>query len=244
MDDEIKRLVEQGRAAYSENNYDRAVSIFEKLVQHSVRYADIYNMMGVIFYTRNNLSGARNFFRRALQINPNFANAAGNLMLVLNDLGVPMEERMAEFRELHAQVPKAEQLDDYIKAKLANMYADIGDIYDGANQFDNAVVVYRKALDLCPDYMDIRQKLARSLKSMDLLEEAVEQCRVILEKRPDHHSARCLMGLCHYLQDQPDEAARQWRTVLAKAPDHKLAGVYLRSMASGAVDQKLTLDES
>ncbi len=243
MSEDIKRLLEQGKAAFDKRDYKKALTIFTEVLRQSSGFADVYNMIGIIFHEQGNHRAARNAFKHALEINPNFADAALNLMITLNDMGVPQEERKAEFDSLKVKVPVRNELDDYLKAKLANKYAEIGRIYLSVGKADLAIAEFERALELKPEYFDIRLLLATALKEKGDLRAAIAECRSILSSRPDMLDARTLLGLCFHMQGEDENAIREWKKVLEKNPEHRLAKIYLSTVEEREENEKESLDD-
>ena len=230
MDDELKRLLEQGRAAFAQKDYQRALTLFSEVIKLSGSFADVHNMLGMIFHRQGNYPAARNAFKRSLEINPDFAEPAMNLMVTLNDMGVPQEERRQEFDRLGVAVPQRGALDDFLKSKLANMYYDIGRIWDSVDKYDQAVDEYKRALKLKPEYHDIRLALAGAYRKMDQVRDAIAECHAILTRKASYVAARNLLGLCFHIQGEEDKAIAEWGKVITEDPDNRLAKVYLASV--------------
>ena len=230
MDDELKRLLEQGRTAFAQQDYQRALTIFSEVIKLSGAFADVHNMLGMIFHRQGNYPAARNAFRRALEINPEFAEPAMNLMVTLNDMGVPQEERRVEFERLGVDVPQRGSLDDFLKSKLSNMYYDIGRIWDSVDKYEEAIDEYKRALKLKPEYHDIRLSLAGAYRKLDRVRDAIAECHAILTRKSTYTAARNLLGLCFHIQGEEEKARAEWEKVIADEPDNRLAKVYLASV--------------
>ena len=84
----LKQAVALGREHYEKREYDKAERhLCDVIAPGGHRYADIHNMMGVIHHDRGRLEAARESFKRALEINPSYTEAALNLAVTYNDLG-------------------------------------------------------------------------------------------------------------------------------------------------------------
>lgn len=230
MEKDIKQLLDMGRAAFEKNDYARALAFFSEILGESGQFADVYNMLGVIFYDKGNYPAARTAFRRALEINPDFSDAALNLIITLNDMGVQESDRKATLESLGVKVPQRDDMDEYVKNRLANRYCEIGEIYAGINRFDEAIEEYKRALALRPEFHDIRLLMAVACKNKGDLAAAIAECSIILNKKPEFHEARNLLGLCHHIAGDNDSAMTQWRQVLSLDRENKLAKLYLSSV--------------
>ena len=164
MDERIRRMLAVGKEHYESGDFTRAEEVLTQIVEENRGFADIHNMLGVIYHAQNKFSQAEECFEEALSINANYTEAALNLSVTYNDLG-----KYAEAREIYANAmsrSKSEprSLDPFAKGKIANMHANLGSAYHGIGLFDEAVREYRNALDLCPTFVDIRTKLGIVLR--------------------------------------------------------------------------------
>src|SRR5690349_9514113 len=128
MDEHLKQLLALGREHYGRSEYDKAEYLLRQVVGKTDRYADVYNMLGVIAYSRGDFKDAETSFERAVQLNPNYTEALLNLMVAYNDLG-----RYDDARKIYSKVRKVGNLggeaDPYAKGKIANMHADLSQAY-------------------------------------------------------------------------------------------------------------------
>ena len=138
--DDSRNLFSEGKRAFQQHNYETAQKLFTKLIRKRPYFADVYNMLGVIYHNSGQFNDAVKFFEKALKINPKYTEALLNLAVLYNDLG-----KYKRARELYAKVQeksreqKGSKMDPFIRAKLANRHAEIGDIYEGIGFFREAV---------------------------------------------------------------------------------------------------------
>src|ERR1700755_210940 len=102
-----------------------------QIVREHQGFADMFNMLGVIHHGHGRFSQAQEMFEHALQINPNYTEAALNLAVPYNDLG-----KYAQAKEVYAHAiarsrEQPRQLDPFAKGKIANMHARVADAYVG-----------------------------------------------------------------------------------------------------------------
>jgi len=101
MDDHFKQLLLLGREHYAKREYDKAEPLLRQVAKHTDRLADVFDMLGVIAHNRGDFTLARDWFERALVLNPSYTEAQLNLMVTLNDLG-----NDAEAQKLYGQLRK------------------------------------------------------------------------------------------------------------------------------------------
>jgi tetratricopeptide (TPR) repeat protein len=87
MDEQIKQLLLLGREHYAKREYEKAEDLLRQVAKQTDRFADVFDMLGVIAHSKGSFMLARDWFERALILNPNYTEAQLNLMVTLNDLG-------------------------------------------------------------------------------------------------------------------------------------------------------------
>jgi len=227
--DEARNLFSEGKKAFQLHQFDRAQKLFSQLIKKNPYFADVYNMLGVIQHNAGQFSDATRYFEKALKINPKYTEALLNLAVLYNDLG---EYKKA--RKLYAKVQakskehKGGKMDPFIRAKLANRHAEVGDIYEGIGFYKEAIEEYHKALKLAPTFHDIRCKLAICLREQGKYTDSVKEFRKILKSNPKYYYAQVQLGVTQYASGKPKDAVKQWNKVLKDQPSHEGAKMYLR----------------
>jgi tetratricopeptide (TPR) repeat protein len=233
LDQNAKQLVTLGREFYIAGEYDKAERYLGKLVADGeCHFADVYNMLGIIYHSRAQFARAQAAFEEALRINPRYTEAALNLSVTYNDLGKYAEAKDTYQAALGRARARSGDIDPFVKGKIANMHADLGDVYRGIGQFLAAVREYKKALELGPHFPDIRVKLGKTYQDMGDVEAAVEEFRAVLAERPGFVPAILCLGLALYALGQRDDAAAQFEEALRVDPTEKRAPIYLNMVRS------------
>ena len=102
--DAARDLVMRGREHYTAREYDKAQTCLEAVLKEDLAYADVYDMLGVIYHQQGRLTDAEAMFREALRINPGYTEAALNLAVTCNDLGKYREAKDVYQRAMTASV--------------------------------------------------------------------------------------------------------------------------------------------
>jgi tetratricopeptide (TPR) repeat protein len=201
--------------------------------------------LGLVYHHLGDYVQAQRSFERALALNPEYVEAALNLAIVCNDLGQHERARdlyqAAVAQAARGRAPRDgsgdEPLDAWSKAKIANLHAAVAEGYASVRRPRDAAVEYRKALQLCPQFVDLRLKLAQCLTDAGQRAEALAEHRAAAESAPAFLPARVALGISLYASGRVDEAAAEWEEVLRIDPGHRAAAMYLklaRSRALGA----------
>lgn len=233
MDDRTRRLLQRGRDHYHANEYDKAERALSPLARERHPFADVYGMLGVIYHQKGRLKEARAMLEEALRLNPGYTEAALNLAVTYNELGKYQEAKLTYERMMASRrVGGDQQLDPFVKGKIANMHAEVAGAYDQAGQFAAAADEYRRALSLCPHFVDIRTRLGASLRAAGDLPAAEREFQTAKGDNPNLVAPRLQLGMTYYAGGRYEDAAREWREVLAMEPENKFAKLYMRLLTA------------
>lgn len=231
MATDLRELFELGKRHFEGKHYARAEQIFQKIIKSGARYADVLNMLGLIYHLEGKFNNALASFEGALKINPDYHEATLNLAVLYNDLG---EYKKA--KALYARVGKKKGPRDFepiLKAKIANMHAHLGDAYRGVGKVVEAIEEYKKALKLCPAYADIRTKLGIAYRENNQKDLAAKELAAAVSEAPAYKPAHIQLGITYFSMGQKGKAAKAWKTLLAKDKDNAIAKVYLNLCQNG-----------
>jgi len=228
MDDTLKQALALGRGYFLKKEYGLAEQYLTELVEQNQSFADVYNMLGVIYHDQGQYQKAQRAFEAALRINPSYTDAALNLAVTYNDTG-KYEEAQETYRlALSRSGARPGKLDRFVQGKLANMYADIGDVYLSSGHYSEAIAEYRRALELGPGFVDIRARLAGALRDAGQRDEAIREYEEVVRQHPTYVLARLNLGLSLFTAGRKAEAAKHWQAVLEISPGNRNAEMYLR----------------
>jgi tetratricopeptide (TPR) repeat protein len=93
---------------------------------------------------------------------------------------------------------------------------------------DEGVREYSKALDLCPEFVDLRVALGNVYRDMGMYNAAVAEFEHAKRLRADFLPARINLGVVLYSLGRRDEAIAEWQAALDHDPANKSASLYLR----------------
>lgn len=227
MDEALRQLLTLGRSHFDKGQYFEAERYLNEVLEHSQAFADVYNMLGVIAHGRGDVAQAQRAFEAALRANPVYTDAALNLAVTYNDQGLYAQARDVYDRALGGMRAGVNQLDPFVQKKISNMYAEIGDAFAAAGRFDLAVDEYRRAVELGPNFADIRLKLAEALRDSGRVEEALSEHERVVANKPGYTAAQLRYGVTLYSAGRRAEAQRVWERVQQDDPTNRLAGTYL-----------------
>jgi tetratricopeptide (TPR) repeat protein len=228
MDEHVKQLLLLGREYYEKGELDKADGMLRQLIEQGVdRFADVFDMLGVIAHQRGALRDARSYFERAVTINPNYTEAQLNLMVTLNDLG-EFEAARQLFAQLRQRGEATHELDPFARGKIANMHADTSHAYQDVGMLVEAIGELEKAVLLCPNFADLRTRLGVLYRDTGDKARARQQFEAAKEVNPKYAPARLALGVMHLSGGEPQQAMAELQAVLASDPENKSAEMYLR----------------
>ena len=227
MDDHIKQLLLLGREHFSKREYDKAEPLLRQVAKQTDRFADVFDMLGVIAHSRGDFTLARDWFERALVLNPNYTEAQLNLMVTLNDLG-----DYAEAAKLYGQIKRRggqrEVADMFVKGRIANMHAEISQAYSDVGMQVEAIHELEKAVALCPSFPDLRTRLGVQYRDAGDRVRALEQFEKAKADNPEYLQARLMLGVLHLSGGDQEAAEREFAAVLERDPGNTSARMYRR----------------
>lgn len=228
MQDDIRNWIEQGKFFFKTENYRKAEELFRKVVGKKKEFADVYNYLGLIAHEKGRYDDAITSFEKALQINPRYTEALLNLSILYNDMGeYNKAKKLVEQSKKDASKTKT-AIDPFIRSKLANKHAEVGDWYRGVGAYDQAIEEYRKALEMEDRYVDIRTKMAVCQRESGRLKEALAELQRAVKDNPKFHDAAVQLGVTQYALGKKTEARKVWKDAAKRFASSRTLKMYLR----------------
>ncbi|MCH7644727.1 MAG: tetratricopeptide repeat protein [Myxococcales bacterium] len=222
-----RRDYELGRRCFERGDAETSLPHLTRLIQ-TRNFADVHYMIGILYNREGDFSAAGHSLREALKINPSYTEALLALANVYEGQGD--FERSREIAERAGSVARSanDVLDATTRGKLANLQAALGDAYCEVGELREAIEAYRKALDRCPNFPDIRNRLGIALRDAGLPDRALAEFRRVLRSHPGFCNAAVQLGVTLYSLGRAEEATHEWEAVLSEHPEREDARMYLR----------------
>jgi tetratricopeptide (TPR) repeat protein len=155
--------------------------------------------------------------------------------LVLNELG-RTEDAEEAFASAGSQLERSTAgLPTPIAGQLANRHADLAESYAGAGALGRAIAEYERALELGPEFHDLRYRMARLLLETGRSLEAREELEKVVAANPSFVDAEAALGLARYLSGDAAGAREVWQACLARRPENARVEAYLSMLARAEV---------
>jgi adenylate cyclase len=208
-------------------------------------------LKGMFHWQRLNpedLEAAVQYFESALKKDPNYVPALIGMCLVGGGYGIlgvtPPNETAAKLIAARKKVLRLEDKPAEVHY-LLGMHRTWGEM-----AWEKAEESYRKAIELNPNYPDVRAYYSHYLFIMHRPEEAMVQIERTMELDPFNPLFQSLYGVDLLFLRRYDEAIEQFQTVLKTVPNHGVAADMLavayhqKGMYKEALEQKKAYYES
>lgn len=227
MDSEFELLYHQAAVLFQKGQYDEAETLFLKLnTQRPQGFADIFNKLGFIAQWRGEYDKAAENYQKALELNPNYTEAALHLAVTYNEIGLYDEAVKAFARAASLTGTQPKSPDPYTRGKLANEHAALGDQYYALGLHDDALREYRRALTLRSNFADILTKVGIVLRDKGDLDEAIRAFMQAKEVNPRYSDAIIHLGITYYIKGFSNLARSEWEALKDVAPQSHSALLY------------------
>lgn len=223
--DELQNQIKLGKDLARAKEYHKAEEIFLRILKkHDL--ADVFNSLGLLYADQCKFNFAEIAFKKALSINPNYMEAALNLSVVYNNLGLGKKSKEI-YQKLKAYGAKSRgAMDPMLMARLANLHAEIGDLYHSVGEYKLAIAAYEQAVDLCPQFIDIQTKLATAYREIGKTSAALKIFTKNKKAAAKFAPYWIALGVTHYSKNKRAEAKKAWATALKIEPKNSVAKAY------------------
>ena len=139
---------------HSQGNITEAANYYQYLIDQGFCDYMVFSNYGVILKNLYKSQEAEFLYRKAIELNPNFADAHFNLGNILRDLGKSKDAELSTRKAIELKP-------NYVEAhsNLGNILKDLGNLQD-------AELSTRKAIELNPDYAEAHSNLGNILKDL------------------------------------------------------------------------------
>ncbi len=228
----VRETSARGHAAWEQDDFATAYQHFRAILEDHPNFADIRHRAGLCLAMMGDAEGALEQFDEALKVNESYAEALLNRALVLNDLG-RFEEASESFHRASAvDVRDSGAFPSHMGNQLANAHGRTGDLYMAADRPEEAASEYATAVEIRPNFLDLRFKLAEAYMDLDMWVDARLHLKEILSVNPQFGGARIRLGALLNRMGDAEGARREWERCAEQNPDDRRIQAYLASLKS------------
>lgn len=203
----IPEALELAWQHYAAGRLPQSASLYRQIIQADSNQPVALHLLGLIEHQTGNGEAAVDLIRKAVTLQPKYAEAHHNLGIVLLRLN-RLDEAAVSFQDASIAQP------DYVEAyiNMANILKDQGNMeaaleqyhkaikikpdharahyslglaFQDAGELETALVNYRKAISLNPGYFEALNNIGNAYRSLGRLNEAADSYRKVLEIKPE-----------------------------------------------------------
>lgn len=191
--------------------------------------AETQYILGTIFHRENRFSEAVERFQRALQLDPQFTDAAISLSIIYNDTGHYQEgKKVFEQAELAASRKSGSPSPSVVVSKeISEKHLELGNLYRSLQRFDEAANEFLKASRIDPQNIEARILLAKTHGQRGQMKLAQQELENLVRENPDHISARVHLALLYYAIGNVVDAQIELHEAQLKDPNNRQVKMYL-----------------
>lgn len=224
---QLENQIQIGKEYAKSKDYKRAEEIFLKVLEkHPL--ADVYNALGVTYADSGDFKAAEFCFKKALSINPQYMEAALHLSVLYNNLGFQKKSKEIYLKLKKYGARSKGAVDAMLLSRIANLHAEIGDLYHGVGEYKDALRAYEEAAALQPTYLDIQTKLAIVYRETGKKAKALKILKKHQSKATRYAPLWMALGVTYYSMGKRKEALKAWKKALQIDPKNISAKAYLR----------------
>ena len=142
---------------------------------------------GVAYYDKDMYDEAIAEYKKAIKINPNYAEAHCVLGLVYAYKGGMFDEAIAEYK-------KAIE----INPNYAEAHYNLGAVYRRKGMFDEAIAEYKKAIEINPNLAEAHDSLGLAYFRKGMYNEAIAEYKKAIEIDPEFAKTHYYLALAYY----------------------------------------------
>lgn len=212
----VNSLIGLGQCRLALQQIEESVAALEKAVGLASDFADAHYNLGRAYMEQNLREKAINEFKEALNINPKY-RAAKSLMSALMKSADGRVRVGESDRELSAA---EEQL-----SRQANIHFHMGNALLQKNLLKEALVEFKEAVRLRPNYPDIRNRLGELYMRRGQFSLAEEEFLVALKINPKYVAAMLNIAECYRMHSELhlQKAEEGYHKVLQADPENMKA---------------------
>lgn len=249
----VESYIEYARELTSKEKYSEATQTLEKAIELQPGYADVQHTLGTLYEKIGRGVEARDRFKKALDINPNYFSA--RVMLAKSYIGDRNYQRTLEELSTCLSVAPTFYV-DHVK-NLINLVRNDAPADERETIFhqlleekpsssqvskqialeairngdcDFALAELKKSLSMNPDYPDLHNIMGIAYANKGLTDDAILEFEMALKIHPDYLKARLNLALTLYEKGDSEAAMKNLMVVLKLDPNNELAQNLLKEL--------------
>ena len=178
-----EQIINQAFKIHSQGNISEATKLYQYFINQGFKDHRVFSNYGAIAKDLGKLKEAEKWFRKAIKLNPDFAEGHYNLGNILKDLGNLQDAELSTLKAIE------------IKPNYAEAHYNLGNILRDLGNLQDAEFSYRKAIEIIPNYAEVHSNLGSILKDLGNLQDAELSTRKAIEIKPNLAEAHSNLGV-------------------------------------------------
>jgi len=193
---------------FTQGQLQQALSESSQLLERFPNSVVLYNIAGACNAGLMQFDAAIRSYKKALKINPVYADAYSNMGNALKGKG-DLEEAIQSYKQALK-----------IKPDYAQAYNNMGNALKDKGDLEEAIQSYKQALKIKPDYAQAYSNMGNALKSQGDVEAAIDSFKQALKIKPDYAQALNNMGNALSEKGDLEAAINSYKQALKIKPDY------------------------
>ena len=168
-----EQLIAEAFKFHSQGNISEAAKYYQYFIDKGFKDHRVFSNYGSILQGLGKLKEAEIYTRKAVELNPNFANAHSNLGNILRDLGNLQNAELSTRKAIA------------LNPNFANAYSNLGGILIDMGRLKEAEIYTRKAIELNPNSANAHSNLGNLLRNLGNLQNAELSTRKAIALNPN-----------------------------------------------------------
>ncbi len=215
------QIINQAFTFHSQGNASEAAKYYQYFINKGFKDPFVFFNYSIILQSIGKLKEAEICTRKAIELNPAFAQAHFTLGSILKDLG--------NLKEAESSYQKTIELNP----DFAQAHYNLGSILKGLGNLKEAEICTRKAIEINPNFAQAHYNLGIILKGLGKIQEAVLSYRNAIELNPNFTQAHYNLGIILKDLSKLKEAEICTRKAIDLNPDFAQAHYNLGSILKG-----------
>ena len=168
-----EQIINQAIKFHLKGNISAAKKYYQYFINQGFSDHRVFSNYGIILENLGKLKDAELYYRKAIELKPDFAEAHFNLGIILKGFG--------KLQDAEISYRKAIQLN----SQYADAHLNLGTTLKDLGKLHDAELSTRKAIELKPDFADSYYNLGNILIDLDNIKDAEFYTRKAIELKPD-----------------------------------------------------------
>lgn len=240
-----QQLIDEARSSFIEGDYATAEPLLNQPTLLNSKNPEVLQMLATIYYDQGKFNKAIATFKKALEVEPSYTDAAIGLSIILNDIG-RYDEAKKVFEKAKYELDEKKQTSVQVSGasineKLASKHAELADLYLQYNRYNESAEQYIKAISLATKKIDLTLRLTECYVQAGQKDQALKELKTLLQTDPRLIAPRLKLGLILYNSHHIAEAVEQWESILRYDTKNQDAIRYLKMAQAAGVTTLVTM---